>query len=71
MNMEVDMPVANLNGFTKAKKRLIERGQFDYHNCMDFLECLGITVGALGNEEIVQLTREILKTAEQVERIED
>ena len=23
------MPVANLNGFTKAKKRLIERGQFD------------------------------------------
>lgn len=60
------MAVANLNGFTKAKRRLIERGQLDYHNCMDFLECLGITVGALGNEEIVQLTQSILKTHGEV-----
>jgi len=60
------MAVANLNGFTRAKRRLIERGQFDYHNCMDFLECLGITVGALGNEEIVQLTQSILKTGVEI-----
>jgi len=69
--MEVDMPVANLNGFTRAKQRLIERGQYDHHNCMDFLECLGITVGALGNEEIIQLTQEILKTPDEMGLIED
>ena len=64
------MPVANLNGFTRARKRLMERGQYDYHNCMDFLECLGITVGALGNEEIVQLTQSILKAPDEMEQVE-
>ena len=65
------MPVANLNGFTRARKRLVERGQYDYHNCMDFLECLGITVGALGNEEIVQLTQSILKAPDEMGQVED
>ena len=65
------MPVANLNGFTRARKRLMERGQYDYHNCMDFLECLGITVGALGNEEIVQLTQSILKAPDEMGQVED
>lgn len=65
------MPVANLNGFTRARKRLMERGQYDHHNCMDFLECLGITVGALGNEEIVQLTQSILKAPDEMGQVED
>lgn len=65
------MPVANLNGFTRARKRLMERGQYDYHNCMDFLECLGITVGALGNEEIIQLTQSILKAPDEMGQVED
>jgi len=35
--------------------------------CMDFLEELGYYVGALGNEEIVQLTEEILDEMDQEE----
>lgn len=65
------MKKTNLTGFISAKRRLIERGQYDYHNCIDFLECLGITVGALGNEEIVQMTQSVLMTEEDMERVDD
>lgn len=33
--------------------------------CMDFLEGLGYSVEALGNEEILQLTEEILNEMDQ------
>lgn len=65
------MPMANPNGFARAKRRLIERGQYDYHNCIDFLECFGYSVGALGNEEIIQLAQDILKTTADMESVED
>ena len=35
--------------------------------CMDFLSELGYYVGALGNEEIMQLTEEILNEMDQEE----
>lgn len=65
------MKKANLTGFIRAKERLIERGQYDYHNCIDFLECVGVTVGALGNEEIIEMTKYILKTPAVMEPVED
>lgn len=64
------MSMPNLTGFTKARKRLIERGEYDLNNCLDFLECLGITVGALGNEEIIQMAQSVLKTPVAMEQAE-
>ena len=45
----------------KASRRL------DPHTCMDFLEGLGYSVGPLGNDEIMQLTEEIIFEMEQAE----
>ena len=49
---------------TKAYENALEKLRAGYEPypqlCMDFLEGLGYYVGALGNEEILQLTEEIL-----------
>ena len=54
------MRFKNLSGYIKAKERLLNGGRLDPHTCMDFLDCIGYHVGALGNEEIIELTEFIL-----------
>ena len=46
--------------YDAALKQLRAGFTADPHVCMDFLEGLGYYVGALGNEEILQLTEDIL-----------
>ena len=45
--------------------RLRASGRLDPYACMDFLEGLGYSVGALGNEEIMQLAEDILREMDQ------
>ena len=40
-------------------------GRIDPYACMDFLEGLGYSVEPLGNEEIMQLTEDILREMDQ------
>lgn len=46
--------------YDSALAKLRAGGLADPHTCMDFLEGLGYSVEALGNEEILQLTEEVL-----------
>jgi len=50
-----------------ALARLRAGGRLDPHTCMDFLEGLGYSVGPLSNEEITQLTEDILSEMDQEE----
>ena len=54
------MKFKNLSGYIKAKERLLSGGRLDPGTCMDFLDSIGYHVGALGNEEIIELTEDIL-----------
>lgn len=54
------MMFKNLTGYIKAKERLLSGGRLDPGVCMDFLDSIGYHVGALGNEEIIELTEFIL-----------
>ena len=51
--------------YDSALAKLKAGGRADPHTCMDFLEALGYSVGPLGNEEIMQLTEEILSEMDQ------
>ena len=53
--------------YEAALKQLRAGFTSDPQVCMDFLEGLGYYVGALGNEEIVQLTDDILAEMDQEE----
>ena len=53
--------------YEAALKQLRAGFTSDPHVCMDFLEGLGYYVGALGNEEILQLTDDILSEMDQEE----
>lgn len=56
-----------MSDYEKALARL-RAGYAPYPQlCMDFLEGLGYYVGALGNDEIMQLTEEILNEMDQEE----
>ena len=58
---------ANAKAYAGALARLRAGGRFDPHTCMDFLEGLGYSVGPLSNEEITQLTEDILSEMSQEE----
>jgi hypothetical protein len=51
--------------YADALAKLRAGGRPDPHTCMDFLEGLGYCVAPLGNEEIMQLTEEILSEMDQ------
>tara|TARA_B110000444_G_scaffold60841_1_gene56868 strand:- start:146 stop:331 length:186 start_codon:yes stop_codon:yes gene_type:complete len=51
--------------YEAALKQLRAGRTFDPQVCMDFLDGLGYYVGALGNEEIVQLTEDVLSEMDQ------
>ena len=51
--------------YEAALKRLRAGFTSDPQTCMDFLDGLGYYVGALGNEEILQLTGDILSEMDQ------
>ena len=51
--------------YEAALKQLRAGFTSDPQVCMDFLEGLGYYVGALGNEEILQLTDDILSEMDQ------
>ena len=51
--------------YAAALKQLRAGFTSDPQVCMDFLEGLGYYVGALGNEEILQLTDDILSEMDQ------
>jgi hypothetical protein len=53
--------------YEAALKQLRAGFTSDPQVCMDFLEGLGYYVGALGNEEILQLTDDILSEMDQEE----
>lgn len=53
--------------YDAALKQLRAGFTSDPQVCMDFLEGLGYYVGALGNEEILQLTDDILSEMDQEE----
>ena len=51
--------------YDAALKRLRAGFTSDPQTCMDFLDGLGYYIGALGNEEILQLTEDILSEMDQ------
>ena len=53
------------SNYEAALKQLRAGFTSDPQVCMDFLEGLGYYVGALGNEEILQLTDDILSEMDQ------
>jgi hypothetical protein len=53
--------------YEAALKQLRAGFTSDPQVCMDFLDGLGYYVGALGNEEILQLTEDILSEMDQEE----
>ena len=53
------------SNYEAALKQLRAGFTSDPQVCMDFLEGLGYYVGALGNEEILQLTEDILSEMDQ------
>ena len=53
--------------YDAALKQLRAGFTSDPQVCMDFLDGLGYYVGALGNEEILQLTEDILSEMDQEE----
>ena len=53
--------------YADALSTIKERSKLDVHSCMDFLESIGYSVAPLGNNEIVQLTEEIIAEMERVE----
>ena len=55
------------SAYEAALKQLRAGFTSDPQVCMDFLDGLGYYVGALGNEEIVQLTDDILSEMDQEE----
>ena len=55
------------SAYEAALKQLRAGFTSDPQVCMDFLDGLGYYVGALGNEEIVQLTDDILAEMDQEE----
>ena len=55
------------SNYEAALKQLRAGFTSDPQVCMDFLEGLGYYVGALGNEEILQLTDDILSEMDQEE----
>ena len=55
------------SAYEAALKQLRAGFTSDPQVCMDFLDGLGYYVGALGNEEILQLTDDILSEMDQEE----
>ena len=53
--------------YDAALKQLRSGFTSDPQVCMDFLDGLGYYVGALGNEQILQLTEDILAEMDQAE----
>jgi hypothetical protein len=53
--------------YDAALKQLRAGFTSDPQVCMDFLDGLGYYVGALGNEQILQLTEDILAEMDQAE----
>jgi hypothetical protein len=59
--------ITDAKAHASAMAKLRAGGRLDPHTCMDFLEGLGYSVGPLGNEEILQLTEDILSEMDQEE----
>ena len=64
-NKEVHMK--SKRDYADALSTIKERSKLDVHSCMDFLESIGYSVAPLGNNEIVQLTEDIIAEMEQAE----
>jgi hypothetical protein len=57
--------IIDAKAYADALAKLRSKRKHDPHTCMDFLESLGYSVGPLGNEEILQITEDILTDMDQ------
>ena len=64
----MEVLVSDERAVYEAALRQLRAGRtWDPQVCMDFLDGLGYYVGALGNEEIIQLTEDVLDDMDQAE----
>ena len=52
--------IIDAKAYADALSKLRSKKKRDPHTCMDLLESMGYSVGPLGNEEILQITEDIL-----------
>ena len=52
--------IIDAKAYADALVKLRSKRKRDPHTCMDFLESMGYSVGPLGNEEILQITEDIM-----------